>query len=185
MRVSVFGLGYVGTVLCGCLTEAGHGVVGVDIQQVKVDAINRGESPIVEPRLEPLVKRAVDSGRLRGTRDASDALRATELSLICVGTPSDQRGDVDLRALERVCADIGKALRKADHFHSIVFRSTVLPGTTRAIVIPILEQQSGKKAGRDFGVGYNPEFMREGSAVADFFSPPFTVISPLDSVTEQ
>ncbi len=185
MRVSVFGLGYVGSVLCGCLAETGHEVVGVDVQQLKVDCINRGRIPVVEPGLEALVERAVQLGTLRATQDAEEAIRSTELSLVCVGTPSDERGDVDLHAMERVCASIGHALRRSGHFHSVVFRSTVLPGTTRSVAIPILERESGKRAGHDFGVGYNPEFMREGSAVSDFFAPPFTVIAGLESITEE
>lgn len=185
MKVSVFGLGYVGSVLCGCLTQAGHEVVGIDVQQVKVDSINRGTIPVVEPGLGPLVERAVHLGMLRATKDAGEAIRSSELSLVCVGTPSDERGGVDLYALERVCTDIGQALRSVDHFHSIVFRSTVLPGTTGSVAIPILERESGKRAGQDFGIGYNPEFMREGSAVADYFAPPFSVIAALESATRQ
>jgi len=185
VRVSVFGLGYVGSVLCGCLAQAGHEVVGVDVQKLKVDWMNRGKPPLVEPGLEQLVERGVDSQMLRATTDAEEAVRATELSLVCVGTPSDERGDVDLSALERVCVSIGRALRRSDHFHSVVFRSTVLPGTTRLVAIPILERESGKGAGQDFGIGYNPEFMREGSAVADFLAPPFTVFAATDVRTEQ
>ena len=143
MRVSVFGLGYVGSVLCACMAEAGHEVVGVDIQQGKVDALNLGDSPIVEPGLRPLIERAVASGTLRATRNASEAIGSSELSLICVGTPSDHRGNVDLYALERVCTDIGRVLRNVDHFHSVVIRSTVLPGTTRSVAIPIIERESG------------------------------------------
>lgn len=185
MKVSVFGLGYVGSVLCGCLTQDGHEVVGVDVQQVKVESINRGVSPLVEPGLEQLVEHGVQLGTLRATQDAEEAVRSTELSLVCVGTPSDEHGDVDLCALERVCTSIGQGLRRSDHFHSVVFRSTVLPGTTRSVAIPILERESGKRAGQDFGVGYNPEFMREGIAIADFFAPPFTVVAALDARTEQ
>lgn len=185
MRVSVFGLGYVGSVLCGCLTHSGHEVIGVDVQEDKVDALNRGESPIVEPGLAPLIQNAVALETLQATLDASRAIRSTEVSLLCVGTPSDERGDVDLSALKRVCVSIGRALRRSDHFHSVVFRSTVLPGTTRSVAIPILERESGKRAGEDFGVAYNPEFMREGSAVTDYSSPPFTVIAALESITKQ
>lgn len=185
MKVSVFGLGYVGSVLCACLADSGHEIIGVDVQQAKVDTLNRGDSPIVEPGLGALIRNAVVSGKLRATQDAAEAIRSSELSLVCVGTPSDERGAVDLYALERVCTSIGRALRRIDHFHSVVFRSTVLPGTTRSVAVPILERESGKQVGRDFGVGYNPEFMREGSAVADFSAPPFTVSAAVDPVTLQ
>jgi GDP-mannose 6-dehydrogenase len=185
MKISVFGLGYVGSVVCACLAESGYDIVGVDVDQVKVDALNRGDSPVVEPALGPLIRHAVMSGAIRATRDALEAVQSSDLSLICVGTPSSQSGTVDLRSLERVCADIGQALRTIGRFHAIVLRSTVLPGTTRSIVLPILEQDSGKQAGQDFGVGYNPEFMREGTAIADFFAPPLTVMSAMDSVTLQ
>jgi GDP-mannose 6-dehydrogenase len=185
MKISVFGLGYVGSVVCACLAESGYEIVGVDVDPVKVDVLNRGDSPVVESVLGPLLRRAVMSGAIWATRDASEAVQSSDLSLICVGTPCSHSGTVDLRALRRVCTDIGQALRTIDHFHSIVLRSTVLPGTTRAIVLPILEQESGKQAGQDFGVGYNPEFMREGTAIADFFAPPMTVISAMDSATLQ
>jgi GDP-mannose 6-dehydrogenase len=165
------------------LAQSGHQVLGVDVQQDKVDSINRGGSPVVEPKLEQLAERAVQLGMLRATQDAGEAIRSTEISLVCVGTPSDERGHINLSALERVCTSIGHALRRTEHFHSVVFRSTVLPGTTRSVAIPILERESGRRAGQDFGVGYNPEFMREGSAVADFFNPPFTVVAALDSET--
>jgi GDP-mannose 6-dehydrogenase len=183
MRVSVFGLGYVGSVLCGCLADAGHEVVGVDVQPAKVAALARGDVPIVEPGLGVLVQRAVASGALRATADVADALRSSDVSLVCVGTPSDERGAADLRALKRVCAAIGRGLRTVDHYHSVVFRSTIPPGTTRSLAIPILEHESGKRAGHDFGVGYNPEFMREGNAVADFSAPPFTVVATIDGET--
>jgi GDP-mannose 6-dehydrogenase len=127
----------------------------------------------------------VRSGALRATRDASEAVQSSDLSPICLGTPSSQNGTVDLCSLEKVSADVGQALRTIDRFHAIVLRSMVLPGTTRSIVLPILEQESGKQAGQDVGVGYNPEFMRERTAVADFFAPPLTVVSALDSVTLQ
>jgi GDP-mannose 6-dehydrogenase len=185
MRISVFGLGYVGSVVCACLADRGDEIVGVDVAQLKVDALNRGDSPVVEPALSPLIRRAVMSGAIRATQDASEAVQSSDLSLICVGTPSSHSGTVDLRALERVCVDIGQALRTLDRFHAIVLRSTVLPGTTRATVLPILEQASGKQAGQGFGIGYNPEFMREGTAIADFFAPPMTVLSALDSATLQ
>ena len=169
--------------LCGCLTKGGHDVVGVDVQEAKVEAINHGVSPILEQGLGPLLERAVASGKLQATLNASEALRLSDLSLICVGTPSTQSGGVDLRALKRVCTDIGRALRNIDHFHSVLIRSTVLPGTTKSVAIPIIEQESGKRVRQDFGAGYNPEFMREGNAIADFFSPSFNVIAALDPVT--
>ncbi len=180
MRVSVFGLGYVGTVSAGCLAHDGHEVIGVDTVLAKIDLINAGQSPIVEAEIGEVIGAAVQSGKLRATTDQDEAIRETELSFVCVGTPSQVNGNLDLTYIRRVCELIGDALKKKETRHTVVIRSTVLPGTMHEIVIPILEEHSGKKAGVDFGVCNNPEFLREGTAVKDFNSPPKTVIGELD-----
>jgi GDP-mannose 6-dehydrogenase len=176
MRVSVFGLGYVGSVSAASLAADGHEVVGVDVNADKVDAVNAGRSPIVEPGLEDLLARAVSDRRLRATIDTADAVRSTELSLLCVGTPSRRNGSLDLTYLERVCEQIGRELSSLSHYHVVVVRSTVLPGATHDLVIPALERHSGKKYGDGFGVSVNPEFLREGTALKDFRKPPLTLV---------
>lgn len=181
MKISVFGLGYVGTVSAACLAKEGHRVIGVDIDSSKVEIVNSGQSPVIERDLDELITRAVKSGRLRATTEAADGVLNSDLSLICVGTPSKNSGSLDLTYVERVCRDIGRALGEKNGFHTIVLRSTVLPGTTRQTVIPALEASSGQVAGQGFGLAYNPEFLREGTSVRDFYHPPFTVIGELDS----
>jgi len=176
MRVSVFGLGYVGSVSAASFAADGHSVVGVDVNKDKVEAVNAGRSPIVEPGLGDMLARAVADNRLRATTDTACAVRDTEVSLICVGTPSRKNGSLDLTYLERVCEQIGAALRDADRYHVVVVRSTVLPGTTHSVVIPALERTSGKKYGEGFGVSINPEFLREGTALKDFRKPPLTLV---------
>ncbi len=176
MRVSVFGLGYVGSVSAASFAADGHHVVGVDANADKVAAINAGKSPIVEPGLDDLLAQNVAGGRLRATTDAADAIRGTDLSLICVGTPSRRNGSLDLSHLERVSEQIGAALRDQPSYHVVVVRSTVLPGTTHEVVIPALERESGKTYGEGFGVSVNPEFLREGSALKDFRKPPLTLV---------
>ncbi len=183
MRVSVFGLGYVGAVTAGCLSSFGHSVIGVDPAEAKVALINEGKPPVIEKGLGEKISAAVSNGQLRATRDARDAVLGTDLSLICVGTPSKRNGDLDTAALRFVCAEIGSALAEKDSYHSVIIRSTVLPGTIRNVIIPELEKASGKKAGVDFGVGSNPEFLREGTALEDFFAPPKTVIGVEDDRT--
>lgn len=180
MRVSIFGLGYVGTVSAGCLAADGHDVIGVDPVQTKVDLINRGQSPIIEVEIGELVAAHVSSGKLRATNNATEAICNTEMSFVCVGTPSQSNGNLDLRYIRRICEEIGQAIKGKVLRHTVVIRSTILPGTMHGIVIPVLEEFSGKKAGRDFGVCHNPEFLREGSAVKDFNAPPKTVIGELD-----
>ena len=181
MRISIFGLGYVGAVCAGCLSSRGHEVVGVDISATKIDLINSGKSPIVEPGLEPLLEKGIRTGMLRGTTDFAAAVRDTEVSFICVGTPSKKNGDLELNYIESVCREIGYVLRDKTERHTVVVRSTVLPGTVKNVVIPILEDCSGKKAGVDFGVAVNPEFLRESTAIKDYDFPPMTVIGELDS----
>jgi GDP-mannose 6-dehydrogenase len=176
MKVSVFGLGYVGSVSAASFAADGHEVVGVDVNPDKVAAVNAGRSPIVEPGLDELLGRAVAAGRLRATSDTLDAIQATEVSLLCVGTPSRKNGSLDLTYLERVSEQIGAALRDHARYHVVVVRSTVLPGTTHEVVIPALERHSGKKYGEGFGVSVNPEFLREGTALKDFRKPPLTLV---------
>ncbi len=180
MKISIFGLGYVGAVSAGCLAQAGHTVVGVDPAQVKVDLINDGKTPIIEKDIGELIAEAVRAGRLSATTGVDDAIEGSEVSWICVGTPSELNGSLDLRYVRRVCEQIGAALKKKKSFHVVVARSTMLPGSMRNVVISTLEQSSGKKAGVDFGVCINPEFMREGTAVYDFYHPPKTVIGEMD-----
>jgi GDP-mannose 6-dehydrogenase len=176
MKVSIFGLGYVGSVSAASLAADGHQVVGVDVTADKVAAVNAGKSPIVEPGLGDLLERGVAEGRLRATTDTADAIRSTDVSLLCVGTPSRRNGSLDLTFLERVSQQIGAALRGKKSYHVVVVRSTVLPGTTHSVVIPALEQASHKKYGDGFGVSVNPEFLREGSALKDFRNPPLTLV---------
>ena len=181
MRISIFGLGYVGAVSAGCLANEGHYVIGVDPVQTKVDMINQGRTPIIEKDIGDLISKAAQNGRLRATIDPFNAVNNSEVSFICVGTPSQLNGGLDLKFVRRVCENIGSSIKDKESRHVVVVRSTVLPGTIRNIVIPILEEFSGKKAGKDFGVCNNPEFMREGSAVHDFYNPPKTVIGETDS----
>lgn len=183
MKVSIFGLGYVGTVSAGCLANQGHTIVGVDPVRAKVDLLNSGQSPIIEEKINEIIESAVEAGRLRATDDAAEAIQETELSFVCVGTPSQANGNLDLRYIRHICEQIGEALKEKAERHVVVIRSTVLPGTMCGIVIPVLEEFSGKRAGRDFGVCHNPEFLREGSAVKDFYCPPKTVIGEVDSAS--
>jgi len=180
LRISVFGLGYVGAVTAACLAQEGHDVVGVDPIRTKVDLINSGQSPIIEPEAGKITSKVVKSGRLRANANQDEAILHSDLSFVCVGTPSQPNGNLDLTYIRRVCELIGKSLKIKPTRHTIVIRSTILPGTMRQIVIPSLEEHSGKKAGIDFGICNNPEFLREGSAVKDFNSPPKTVIGEFD-----
>jgi GDP-mannose 6-dehydrogenase len=180
MRVSVFGLGYVGCVSAACLAQRGHQVIGVDVNPAKVDLVSRGVAPVVEERIGELTADVVASGALRATTDTAAAVADTEVSLVCVGTPSASNGSLSTTFLERVAEEIGAALAVKDSWHTVVFRSTMLPGTCGSLLIPILEKSSGKTAGVDFGVAVNPEFLREGSSVKDFFDPPKTVIGETD-----
>ncbi len=174
--ISLFGLGYVGSVSAACFAHAGHKVIGVDVSREKVEMLNSGRSPIVEARIGDLIAEAHAGHRLRATNDPKLAIMESEVSFVCVGTPSHRSGKLDLSHIEDVCREIGGVLREKQAPHTFVLRSTVLPGTTDSVVIPILESASGKKAGVDFHVVYNPEFMREGSAVADFLQPPYTIL---------
>ena len=183
--VSVFGLGYVGCVSAACLAREGHRVAGVDVSKSKVDMINAGTATIVETGIGELVAEMVAAGKLTATTDVAKAVTETQISLVCVGTPSQANGGLDLAYVRRVSAEIGAALKNKSDWHVVVIRSTVLPGTTASIVTPILEEASGKKAGVDFGVSMNPEFLREGTSIKDFDDPPFTVIGAEDEHTAQ
>lgn len=181
MRISVFGMGYVGAVCSGCFAKEGHHVVGVDTQPVKVDLINAGKSPIIEEGLEDFISSGVKSGHLKATQDATTAVAETDISIICVGTPSRLNGSLNLDYIKFVCEEIGAAIKNKSGWHTIVMRSTVLPGTAKELAIPALEEFSGKKMGRDFGYVSNPEFLRESTAIFDYYHPPKTVIGEYDT----
>jgi len=174
--VSVFGLGYVGSVTAACLASKGFNVIGVDVNSIKVDMLGSGRSPIIETGIDELIVEGHKTRRLRATTDSAAAVADSDISFVCVGTPSLANGKQDLIHLEQVCKEIGLALAQKTSYHVVVLRSTVIPGTTSRVVIPALEQFSGKRAGVDFAVCFNPEFTREGSAVADFFGPPYTIL---------
>jgi GDP-mannose 6-dehydrogenase len=176
MRVSLFGLGYVGCVTAACLAECGHEVWGVDVNAEKVGMINTGRSPIIEKGLEERILEGSRTGHFKATTDANEAVLNSEVSLVCVGTPSNGNGSLDLKAVKAVAAQIGRALCEKSTYHCVVFRSTMLPGTVRKTLIPILTESSQKTAHRDFDVCFNPEFLREGSAIQDFYHPPFTAV---------
>ncbi|MFD7015668.1 nucleotide sugar dehydrogenase [Streptomyces sp. NPDC059161] len=180
MKVSVFGLGYVGCVSAACLAGMGHEVIGVDVNQVKVDLVNDGKAPVVEERIGELIADVVRTGALRATGDVREAIMGSEVSLVCVGTPSEPNGSLCTTYLERVTEQIGAVLAERGGRQTIVFRSTMLPGTCLDLLVPILEKYVGGTAGADFGVAVNPEFLREGTSVQDFFDPPKTVIGELD-----
>ena len=178
--ISVFGLGYVGTVTAACLAHLGNSVIGVDLSPAKVEAIESGRSPIVEPQVNELVTKSREACHLHATSDSRSAVMQTDISFLCVGTPSLRSGKLDLGHVEPVCREIGEVLAKKNSFHLMVLRSTVLPGTAETLVIPTIEKASGKKFGKHFGVCVNPEFMREGTAVADFLEPAMTIIGAGD-----
>ena len=179
MKISVLGLGYVGAVSAGCLARDGHEVTGVDPERTKVDLINAGKSPIIEKDIGGIIAEQVAAGKLRASTELPAALRHADLALVCVGTPSLPNGGIDLRHVRRVCEQIGRTLATHPGAPVIVMRSTMLPGTMREVVIPTLEQFSGKRAGEEFGVCVNPEFLREGTAVHDYHHPPKTVIGEM------
>ncbi|MBE7472407.1 MAG: GDP-mannose dehydrogenase [Anaerolineae bacterium] len=180
MRIAIFGLGYVGCVSAACFAREGHEVIGVDVNPLKVNMINAGQSPIIETGVDELIHQAVTAGRLRATTLTAEAITQADVSLICVGTPSNENGSLDLKYVHHVAGEIGQALTTQKKYHVIAIRSTVLPGTVTNEVIPLLEEISGLKVGTDFGVCSNPEFLREGSAVADFYRPAFTLIGQWD-----
>lgn len=180
LRLSIFGLGYVGSVSAACFARDGWRVIGLDSQHVKVDLINQGKTPIIEPSLGDMISEAVAAGRLRATDKPAEAIAESDISLVCVGTPSRPNGNLDVSSVVRVCEEIGAALREKEEFHVVVIRSTILPGTTREVILPTLETASGKTTGKNFGLANNPEFLRESTAVTDFYTPPKTVIGAMD-----
>ena len=181
MKISIFGLGYVGSVSAACFADRGHSVIGVDPNPAKVQLMNEGKAPIVEPELGELAATAVAKKLMRATHAAAEAVAESDVSFVCVGTPSQSNGSLDLTYLGKVCDEIGTALATKTAFHVVVIRSTILPGTMKSFIIPRLEAKSGKVAGTDFGVCNNPEFLREGSAIFDFRNPPKTVIGETDA----
>lgn len=178
--ISVLGLGYVGTVTAACLAYRGNNVIGVDLNRTKVEAMDLGNSPIVEPRVSEIIAESRKAERLRATSSAEKAVLNSDISFLCVGTPGLRNGKLDLGHIEPACREIGEILKKKNSFHLVVLRSTVLPGTAETIVVPTLEKASGKRIGAAFGVCVNPEFMREGTAVADFLEPAMTIIGAAD-----
>jgi len=185
MKISVFGMGYVGSVTAACLAEQRHEVIGVDVNAAKVNLINAGQTPVIEPGLGDLLRESVRENRLRATTQPGEAVAASEVSLVCVGTPSLKSGQLDLSGIEKASREIGRALKPKQAFHTVAIRSTILPGTIDTLALPAMEAESGKKAGKDFALCYNPEFIREGTAVADFNSPPFTIIGAHDPALAQ
>jgi GDP-mannose 6-dehydrogenase len=184
-RISIFGIGYVGVVAAACLARDGHDVIAVDVDPGKIKAINDGLSPIVENGLDDLIAQVVRAGRLRATADVQDAIDNTEASFVCVGTPSAPDGSVGLTYVEGVCRNIGRALANKAAYHSVVIRSTIVPGSCEGTCIPALQEASGKLAGRDFGVGYYPEFLRESTAIEDYDEPGLIVFGAMDKGTAQ
>ena len=183
MKISIFGIGYVGCVSAACLARSGHDVVGVDVNPTKVEIINSGNSPIVEPDMNQLIGEVVTAGKLKATTDSTSAVNETDISLVCVGTPSKPNGSLDLGHVKGVCEEIGAALSRKSRRHTIVIRSTMLPGSIEEVVQPALELSSGKKVGMDFGLCINPEFLREGTSIKDFYAPPFTLVGSSDEET--
>ena len=176
MKISIFGLGYVGAVSLACLVRDGHQVIGVDIDQTKLDLIMAGKTPVVEEGMVDLMHGAAASGRVTVTTDTQAAVMGSEISLVCVGTPSAPNGSQDQGAILRLAAQLGQALSRKTEPHVVVFRSTVVPGTVEDVLRPIVERESGKKDGIDFFLCFQPEFLREGSSIKDYDKPPFTIV---------
>ena len=182
--ISVFGLGYVGSVTAACFASKGHKVVGIDVSKDKVESMSAGRTPILEPGIQEIISEFHAKGQLSATTDVEKAVRETDVSFICVGTPSQPNGKLDLSGIKHVCEQIGAVLKTKNTFHIVATRSTILPGTTADVITPALEAASGKKAGIDFGVATNPEFLREGSAIKDFLNPPMTVFGINEAKSE-
>jgi GDP-mannose 6-dehydrogenase len=176
MKISIFGLGYVGVVSAACLASKGHQVTGVDVNHEKVKMLKEGQSPIIENGLSELLAEGLDSKRITAICNPAEAVQSTDVSMVCVGTPSRANGSLDTKYIENVSAEIGQALRDKNKEHIIIFRSTMLPSTMREVVIPKIEEASYKKQNKDFYVAYNPEFLRESTAIYDFFNPPKIVV---------
>jgi GDP-mannose 6-dehydrogenase len=183
MRISIFGIGYVGCVSAACFARAGHDVIGVDVNPAKVEIINSGKSPIVEPQINELIHEVVQEGKLSATTDSLKAVNSSDISLVCVGTPSKPNGSLNLDHVRKVCEEIGAAMATKNERHTVVIRSTMLPGSVESVAQPALEKSSGKKAGKEFGLCVNPEFLREGTSLKDFYAPPFTLIGADDEDT--
>lgn len=180
MRISVFGLGYVGCVSSACLASDGNEVIGVDINPLKVELINKGRSPVIEQGIDEIIKDTVRKRKFKATTCTFEGIKNSDVSLVCVGTPSNDNGSLNLEHIRSVIKSIGEALINKEEYHVIVIRSTVLPASTEEIIIPILQESSGKKVGVDFGICVNPEFLREGTSVFDFYNPPMTLIGEYD-----
>jgi GDP-mannose 6-dehydrogenase len=176
MRISIFGLGYVGAVSLACLARDGHDVIGVDVDHAKLDLIRAGRTPVVEEGMVDLMAQVAASGRVTVIADADRAVRDTDISMICVGTPSAANGSQDQSAVVRLAGELGKAIGKKDEPHVVVFRSTLVPGTVENILRPIIEAESAKKDGKHFHLCFQPEFLREGSSIRDYDNPPFTIV---------
>jgi GDP-mannose 6-dehydrogenase len=181
MKVAVFGLGYVGCVSAACLAHDGHAVIGLDVNPAKVELVSAGQSPVIEAGLDELIHTTVQAGELQASQDSLAAVVQSDVSVICVGTPSNGNGSLSLKYVENVCRDIGRGLAQRQGYHVVIVRSTVLPGTVEEKLIPILEECSGKRAGSDFGVCMNPEFLREGTAIEDYYHPSYIIIGQLDA----
>ncbi|MFX1555418.1 MAG: nucleotide sugar dehydrogenase [Promethearchaeota archaeon] len=180
MKINIFGLGYVGSVSAACLAKAGHEVCGIDIDPTKIRIINSGRSPIVERGLNEAICEAVAKGNLIATTNINKEQAKANISIICVGTPSNENGSLNLKSIKSISQQIGYQLKNLKNYHAVNIRSTILPGTTEKCIIPILEKRSGKKVGKDFGICVNPEFLREGSSLKDFYNPCFTLIGEYD-----
>jgi len=176
MKISIFGLGYVGAVSLACLARDGHEVIGVDIDRTKLDLIAAGKTPVVEEGMVELMQQVAAGGRVRVTTDAQEAVLGSDISLVCVGTPSTPNGSQDQGAVLRLAEQMGRALARKSSPHVVVFRSTLVPGTVEDVLRPIVERESGKKDGVDFHLCFQPEFLREGSSIRDYDKPPFTVV---------
>ncbi|MCP5365482.1 MAG: UDP-glucose/GDP-mannose dehydrogenase family protein [Hyphomicrobiales bacterium] len=185
MRISVFGLGYVGSVSAACLAHGGHEVIGVDVNPTKVDLINKATVPVIEAGLDDMIKACVADGRLRATTDARDAIKNSDLTLVCVGTPSQRSGGLDLNYVDRVCEEVGAAINGKNGEHIVVIRSTILPGTMASVVQPAVERMARRRIGDGIGLCHNPEFLREGTAVRDYYEPPKIVIGANDRRTSE
>lgn len=185
MNISIFGLGYVGAVSLACLARDGNRVVGVDVDQSKLDMISAGKTPVVEEGMIELMQQVVSSGLVSVTQNVVEALSNSEISLISVGTPSAHNGSQDLSAMLRLARELGEALRDKSSPHTFVFRSTLVPGTVEDVLLPIIEESSGKKEGADFFCSFQPEFLREGSSIRDYDNPPFTIVGCNHDVPEE
>src|SRR6266851_8000761 len=185
MRISIFGLGYVGCVTAACLARAGHEVIGVDVNPDKAAMVNGGQAPVIEPGLADLIKEVARDGRLRATVCADYAVKHSDLAMICVGTPSGRNGQIDTTAIARVAGNIGRALENRSELFTVVLRSTVLPGTTESVLARVLRTSLGDAFEKKVVLAVNPEFMREGSSIADFEHPPMTLVGCADDTTAE